>query len=50
MTVGMIDVHAHVVFMALNGTAGRYGPEAGVNSEGEPFFRIGDYTMKPISY
>ena len=50
MTVGVIDVHAHVVFMALNGTAGRYGPEAGVNSEGEPFFRIGDYTMKPISY
>ena len=50
MTVGVIDVHAHVVFMALNGTAGRYGPEAGVNPEGEPFFRIGDYTMKPISY
>jgi aminocarboxymuconate-semialdehyde decarboxylase len=50
MTTGVIDVHAHVVFMALNGTAGRYGPEAGVNTEGEPFFRIGEYTFKPISY
>jgi len=32
MTVGVIDVHAHVVFMALNGTAGRYGPEGGLGT------------------
>ena len=46
----VIDVHAHVVFEALNNTAGNYGPEAGVDQTGAPFFRIGGYTMKPISY
>jgi len=46
----VIDVHAHVVFEALNNTAGNYGPEAGVDQTGAPFFRIGSYTMKPISY
>ena len=46
----VIDVHAHVVFEALNDTAGNYGPQAGVDQTGAPFFRIGGYTMKPISY
>ena len=49
-TVAVIDVHAHAVFEALNGRAGPYGPEAGVDDSGTPFFRIGGYTMKPISY
>ena len=39
-----------MVFEALNGSAGLYGPEAGVDEQGAPFFRIGGYTMKPISY
>ena len=50
MAAAVIDVHAHVVFEALNGNAGRYGPEAGIDVHGAPFFRIGGYTMKPISY
>ena len=50
MAAAVIDVHAHVVFEALNGIAGQYGPEAGVDEQGAPFFRIGGYTMKPISY
>ena len=49
VTAAVIDVHAHVVFEALNGSAGLYGPEAGVDEQGAPFFRIGGYTMKPIS-
>ena len=50
MAAKVIDVHAHVVFEALNDTAGNYGPQAGVDQTGAPFFRIGGYTMKPISY
>ena len=50
MAAAVIDVHAHVVFESLNGSAGHYGPEAGVDEHGAPFFRIGGYTMKPISY
>ena len=50
MAADVIDVHAHVVFETLNGNAGHYGPEAGIDEQGVPFFRIGGYTMKPISY
>lgn len=49
-TTGVIDVHAHVVFEELNGAAGAHGPEAGVDRDGTPFFRIGGYTMKPLTY
>lgn len=47
---GIIDVHAHVVFEELNGAAGAHGPEAGVDRDGMPFFRIGGYMMKPLAY
>ena len=50
MAAAVIDVHAHIVFEALNGSAGHYGPEAGIDENGARFFRIGGYTMKPISY
>ena len=50
MATAVIDVHAHVVFETLNGSAGHYGPEAGIDEQGVRFFRIGGYTMKPISY
>jgi aminocarboxymuconate-semialdehyde decarboxylase len=50
VAAAVIDVHAHVVFESLNGSAGHYGPEAGVDEHDAPFFRIGGYTMKPISY
>ena len=46
MAAEVIDVHAHVVFEALNNTAGNYGPEAGVDQTGAPFFRIGSYTIQ----
>ena len=49
MAAAVIDVHAHVVFEALNGSAGHYGPEAGVDEVARRF-RVGGYTMKPISY
>ena len=50
MAEDIIDVHAHVVFEALHGTAGKYGPEAGLSEDGAPFFRIGGYTMAPMTY
>ncbi len=50
MAAAVIDVHAHVVFEALNGSAGHYGPEAGIDEQGIRFFRIGGYTIKPICY
>ena len=50
MANGIIDVHAHVVFDALLGKAGRYGPEVGRDEHDTPYFRVGDYAMKPLSY
>ena len=46
----VIDLHAHVVLEAGFGQAGKYGPELAVDADGVPFFRIGDYRMKPIQY
>ena len=46
----VIDVHAHIVFEALHGAAGPYGPEAGVDEHGVDYFRIGEYELKPLSY
>ena len=46
----VIDVHAHIVFEELHGSAGDYGPEAMKDEEGVDCFRIGDYTLKPLSY
>lgn len=48
--MGAIDIHAHVVLEATFGAAGSYGPEHAADPEGVPFFRIGDYFMKPMSY
>ena len=50
MANGIIDVHAHVVFDALLGKAGQYGPEVGRDEHDAPYFRVGDYAMKPLSY
>jgi aminocarboxymuconate-semialdehyde decarboxylase len=46
----VIDLHAHVVLEAGFGQAGKYGPEPGRDADGVPFFRIGDYRMKPLDY
>lgn len=45
----VIDLHAHVVLEAGFNQAGRYGPENGIDN-GMPYFRIGEYRMKPMSY
>lgn len=45
----VIDLHAHAVLEAGFNQAGRYGPETGVD-DGVPFFRIGEFRMKPMSY
>ncbi len=45
-----IDLHAHIVLEEGFGKAGRYGPELSKDEQGIPFFRIGDYQMKPMEY
>lgn len=45
-----IDIHAHAVLEAGFGRAGRYGPELATDDKGVPFFRIGEYVMKPMGY
>lgn len=47
---GVVDLHAHVVLADAFGTAGIYGPVHDHDAEGVEFFRVGDYTMKPIPY
>ena len=46
----VIDLHAHVVLEAGFGEAGKYGPELAQDENGVPFFRIGEYQMKPLDY
>ena len=46
----IIDLHAHVVLEAGFGQAGQFGPELAKDAEGVPFFRIGQYQMKPMEY
>jgi aminocarboxymuconate-semialdehyde decarboxylase len=47
---GVVDLHAHVVLADAFGTAGPYGPFHGDDAAGAEYFRVGDYTMKPIPY
>ena len=46
----IIDLHAHVVLEAGFGQAGKFGPELAKDNDGVPFFRIGQYQMKPMEY
>ena len=46
----VIDVHAHVVLEATMGTAGGFGPELGVDADGTPWFRIGEYYLRGVQY
>jgi len=46
----IIDLHAHVVLEEGFGVAGVYGPELSEDEAGIPFFRIGEYQMKPMAY
>jgi aminocarboxymuconate-semialdehyde decarboxylase len=45
----VVDIHAHVVLGEAFGHAGPYGPEHG-DDQGTPFFRVGNYKMKPMDY
>jgi aminocarboxymuconate-semialdehyde decarboxylase len=47
---GVVDLHAHVVLADAFGAAGIFGPTHGTDADGREFFRVGDYTMKPIPY
>lgn len=47
--LGAADLHAHVVLEGAFGAAGAHGPELG-DDNGIPFFRVGDYVMKPSPY
>ena len=46
----VIDLHAHAVLEAGFGVAGKFGPELSKDTNGVPFFRIGEYQMKPMEY
>lgn len=45
----VIDIHAHVVLPAAIGAAGDAGPEIGY-TDGEPWFRVGDYVLHGVRY
>lgn len=47
---GVVDLHAHVVLADAFETAGPYGPFHGDGADGAEYFRVGDYTIKPIPY
>ena len=49
MTIKIIDTHAHVVLGKAFGKAGKYGPETGMDENGLPFFRIGEYILYNFS-
>lgn len=46
----VIDIHAHAVIEATFGTAGAYGPELGVEPDGTPVFRVGDWRLRGVRY
>ena len=47
---GVIDLHAHVVLEETFNQAGKFGPELAKDDQGIPYFRIGQYQMKPMDY
>ncbi len=49
-TPSIIDVHAHIVFEGLHGSAGVYGPEIKHDEQGVSCFRVGEYIFKSVSY
>lgn len=46
----VIDVHAHAVLEGSQGAAGAAGPEIGVDADGRPWYRVGDYVLRGVSY
>ena len=46
----LIDLHAHVRLQATNGAAGRHGPEFGVDADGKPWYRVGNYKLVGVKH
>lgn len=49
-TAKVIDVHAHVRLNATTGAAGRHGPEFGVDADGTPWYRVGNYKLVGVKH
>lgn len=49
-TATLIDVHAHVRLEATNGAAGIHGPEHGVDGNGQPWYRVGNYRLSGVRH
>ena len=50
MTVGAIDVHAHVALAGALGRAGDLGPTQGRGDDGRPWFQVGGYRLDGVAY
>lgn len=49
-SAGTIDIHAHAVLERTMNMAGTHGPEIGYESDGTPWFRVGDYRFEGVRY
>lgn len=49
-TASIIDVHAHVRLEATNGAAGPHGPEHGIDENGRPWYRVGNYRLSGVRH
>jgi len=45
-----IDLHAHVRLAATDGAAGPHGPEQGVDENGQPWYRVGNYKLLGVRH
>lgn len=45
-----IDLHAHVRLAATDGAAGAHGPENGVDDQGRPWYRVGNYRILGVKH
>jgi aminocarboxymuconate-semialdehyde decarboxylase len=49
-TAACIDVHAHVRLAATDGAAGVHGPENGIDEQGRPWYRVGNYKLVGVKH
>lgn len=45
-----IDLHAHVRLAATDGAAGQHGPEQGMDENGQPWYRVGNYKLVGVRH
>lgn len=45
-----IDLHAHVRLAATDGAAGPHGPENGMDEQGRPWYRVGNYKIVGVKH